>query len=75
MLFRSDSLQLKPAHKLLIAIDTDRAPDRGILNFIQQLMNKSQQSRIWFINQGKQLHNWQSLSLPLANPNWLEQGD
>ena len=70
-----DSLQLKPAHKLLIAIDTDRAPDRGILNFIQQLMNKSQQSRIWFINQGKQLHNWQSLSLPLANPNWLEQGD
>ena len=70
-----DSLQLKPAHKLLIAIDTDRAPDRGILNFIQQLINKSQQSRIWFINQGKQLHNWQSLSLPLANPNWLEQGD
>ena len=70
-----DSLQLKPAHKLLIAIDTDRAPDRGILNFIQQLINKSQQSRIWFINQGKQLHNWQSLSLPLANPNWLEQCD
>ena len=70
-----DYLQLKPAYKMLIAIDTDRAPDRGILNFIQQLMNKSQQSRIWFINQGKQLHNWQSLSLPLADPNWLEQGE
>ncbi len=70
-----DYLQLKPAYKMLIAIDTNRAPDRGILNFIQQLMNKSQQSRIWFINQGKQLHNWQSLSLPLADPNWLEQGE
>lgn len=68
-----DLLQLKPAYKVLIAIDTDRAPDRGVLNFVQQLMNKSQQSRIWFINQGKQLHNWQSLSLPLANPSWLDQ--
>ena len=68
-----DYLQLKPAKKLLIAIDTDRAPDRGLLNFIQQLINKSQQTRIWFINHGKQFHNWQSLSLPLAEPNWLEQ--
>ncbi|OCG43746.1 hypothetical protein A9G35_09480 [Gilliamella sp. Choc5-1] len=66
-----DYLQLTPAQKLLIAVDTDRAPDRGVLNFINQLINKSQQTRIWFINQGKQYHNWQSLSLQLAQPDWL----
>lgn len=68
-----DYFQLTPAKKLLIAIDTDRAPDRGVLNFINQLINKSQQSRIWFINQGKQYHNWQSLSLKLAKPDWLSE--
>ncbi|WP_085247827.1 DUF2868 domain-containing protein [Gilliamella mensalis] len=68
-----DYLQLMPAKKLLIAIDTDRSPDRGVLNFMNQLINKSQQSRIWFINQGKQYHNWQSLSLKLAEPNWLHE--
>lgn len=68
-----DYLQLSPAKKLLIAIDTDRSPDRGLLNFINQLMNKSQQCRIWFINQGKQYHNWQSLSLMQADPDWLTE--
>ncbi|MCO6557747.1 DUF2868 domain-containing protein [Gilliamella sp. ESL0232] len=68
-----DYLQLTPAQKLLIAVDTDRAPDRGVLNFINQLINKSQQTRIWFINQGKQYHNWQSLSLQLAQPDWLSE--
>ncbi|MWN32493.1 DUF2868 domain-containing protein [Gilliamella sp. Pra-s65] len=68
-----DYFQLTPAKKLLIAIDTDRAPDRGLLNFINQLINKSQQTRIWFINQGKQYHNWQSLSLQLAEPDWLSE--
>ncbi|MCO6548665.1 MAG: DUF2868 domain-containing protein, partial [Gilliamella sp.] len=68
-----DYLQLTPAKKLLIAIDTDRTPDRGVLNFINQLINKSQQTRIWFINQGKQYHNWQSLSLKLAQPDWLSE--
>lgn len=68
-----DYLQLSPAKKLLIAIDTDRSPDRGLLNFINQLMNKSQQCRIWFINQGKQYHNWQSLSLMQADPVWLTE--
>ncbi|OCG62624.1 DUF2868 domain-containing protein [Gilliamella sp. Fer4-1] len=68
-----DYLQLSPAKKLLIAIDTDRAPDRGMLNLINQLMNKSQQNRIWFINQGKQLNNWQDLSLQSATPTWLNE--
>ncbi|WP_294613770.1 DUF2868 domain-containing protein [uncultured Gilliamella sp.] len=68
-----DYLQLTPAQKLLIAIDTDRAPDRGILNLLNQLMSKSQQNRIWFINQGKQFDNWQSLSLQLAKPEWLSE--
>ncbi|OCG58395.1 hypothetical protein A9G41_09470 [Gilliamella sp. Nev5-1] len=68
-----DYLQLSPAKKLLIAIDTDRAPDRGMLNLIDQLMNKSQQNRIWFINQGKQLNNWQDLSLQSATPTWLNE--
>lgn len=66
-----DYLQLTPAKKLLIAIDTDRAPDRGMLNLINQLTSKSQQSRIWFINQGKQFNNWQALSLQSALPTWL----
>jgi hypothetical protein len=68
-----DYLQLSPAKKLLIAIDTDRTPDRGMLNLINQLMNKSQQNRIWFINQGKQLNNWQVLSLQSATPTWLNE--
>lgn len=68
-----DRLQLTPANKLLIAIDTDRSPDRGILNFLNQLMNKSQQNRVWFINQGKQFNNWQELSLQLATPAWLTE--
>lgn len=68
-----DYLQLAPAKKLLIAIDTDRTPDRGILNLLNQLMNKSQQSRIWFINRGKQYSNWQALSLQLAKPEWLSE--
>lgn len=68
-----DYLQLTPAQKLLIAIDTDRAPDRGILNLLNLLMNKSQQTRIWFINQGKQFDNWQALSLQLAQPKWLSE--
>ncbi|WP_160422558.1 DUF2868 domain-containing protein [Gilliamella sp. Lep-s35] len=68
-----DYLQLRPAKKLLIAIDTDRTPDRGVLNFINQLINKSQQTRIWFINQGKQYHNWQLHSLPLAQSDWLSE--
>lgn len=66
-----DYLQLSPAKKLLIAIDTDRTPDRGMLNLINQLMAKSVQSRIWLVNQGKQLNNWQSLSFELAEPTWL----
>ena len=68
-----DYLQLTPAKKLLIAIDTDRAPDRGMLNLINQLTSKSQQSRIWFINQGKQFNNWQALSLQSALPTWLSE--
>lgn len=68
-----DYLQLTPAKKLLIAIDTDRAPDRGMLNLINQLMNKSQQNRLWFINNGKQMKNWQALSLQLATPTWLSE--
>jgi hypothetical protein len=68
-----DYLQLSPAKKLLIAIDTDRTPDRGMLNLINQLINKSQQNRIWFINQGKQLNNWQVLSLQSATPTWLNE--
>ncbi|QYN44137.1 DUF2868 domain-containing protein [Gilliamella sp. ESL0441] len=68
-----DYLQLKPAQKLLIAIDTDRAPDRGVLNLLNQLIEKSQQSRIWFINQGKQLTNWQSLPYEFAGLSWLKK--
>lgn len=68
-----DYLQLSPAKKLLIAIDTDRTPDRGMLNLINQLINKSQQSRIWFINHGKQFNNWQALSLQTALPAWLDE--
>ncbi|MDF7667395.1 DUF2868 domain-containing protein [Orbaceae bacterium ESL0727] len=66
-----DYLQSSPAQKLLIAIDTDRTPDRGMTNLIHQLMTKSQQTAIWFINSGKQIKNWQALSLPFADPTWL----
>jgi hypothetical protein len=68
-----DYLQLKPAKKLLVAIDANRAPDRGILNLLNQLATKSQQYRIWFINEGKQYHNWQSLSLKSSIPTWLNE--
>lgn len=68
-------LQQHPAEKLLIAIDTDRAPDRGMLNVIQSLINKSAQSKLWFINQGRQLDNWQEcmskLGIESANPDWI----
>lgn len=70
-----DYLQVNPVQKLLIAIDTDRAPDRGIVNFITVLFQKAAQSRFWFINQGKQLKNWQALALPLADPSWLNSVD
>lgn len=68
-----DYLQINPAKKLLIAIDTDRSPDRGVLNLLSQLTEKSQQNRIWFINQGHQLNNWQSLPFEFAQPSWLKE--
>lgn len=58
-------------NKFLAAIDTNRATDRGMLNLIKKLMNKLQQSRIWFINQGKQFNNWQALSLQSTSLVWL----
>lgn len=70
-----DRLQHDPAKKLLIAIDADRSPDRGITNRIKLLCNKSQDCRIWLINQGRQHHNWldwmQTLPLEQANLAWL----
>lgn len=65
-----DYLQQYPAEKLLIAIDTDRAPDRGILNLITLLMGKSQQVRLWFVTQGRQYDNW----IESAKKIHLEQG-
>ncbi|WP_392565106.1 DUF2868 domain-containing protein [Utexia brackfieldae] len=72
-----DYLQQYPAQKLLIAIDTQRAPDRGILNLIIALINKSQQTRIWLLNEGKQYQNWRAdlaeLALLTAQPDWLTE--
>ncbi|WP_392561964.1 DUF2868 domain-containing protein [Orbus sturtevantii] len=75
-----DFLQQHPANKLLIAIDTDRSPDRGIINLIQLLAVKAADCRIWFINQGRQLNNWQEslskLKIVLADTSWLlDEGD
>lgn len=69
-----DFLQVNPSQKLLIAIDSNRAPDRGILNLIEQLVTKSVEYRIWFINQGQQLANWQSINFKTAEPSWLKEG-
>lgn len=70
-----DFLQLNPAEKLLIAIDTDRSPDRGIINLIEVLITKSMQSQLWFINQGRQWQNWQQslhkLNITVTNSLWL----
>lgn len=71
-----DYLQQNPAKKLLIAIDPDRAPDRGIMNLLKTLMSKSNQSKIWFIHStGRQMANWQSamqsLSLDSTELVWL----
>lgn len=70
-----DQLQQYPVHKMLIAIDSDRAPDRGLINLVMELANKSQICRVWFINQGKQYHNWQErlsdLDIQQAKPEWL----
>ena len=70
-----EHLQRYPAEKLLIAIDTDRSPERGITHLIKSLQGKSHNCRIWLINQGRQFHNWldciQSLQLEQANPTWL----
>lgn len=70
-----EHLQRYPAEKLLIAIDTDRSPERGITHLIKSLQGKSHYCRIWLINQGRQFHNWldciQSLQLEQANPTWL----
>lgn len=74
-----DFLQLQPAEKLLIAVDTDRSPDRGMLNLIKSLIQKSTHSKLWFINQGRQFTNWQEcladLDLEQATPTWLLNGD
>lgn len=71
-------LQQNPAEKLLIAIDTDRSPDRGMLNLIQVLTSKSSQSKLWFVNQGRQFENWQEgipkLGIEQATPSWLVEG-
>lgn len=68
-------LTQNPANKLLIAIDTDRSPDRGMINSIRLLVDKSQFTGIWFINNGRQLHNWiekiQELALDQTNLAWL----
>lgn len=74
-----DSLQKTPANRLLIAIDTDRSPDRGIINLIQSLTTKAVEAKIWFINQGRQFDNWQDaisdLMLVCTDPSWLLAGD
>jgi len=74
-----DFLQLHPAKKLLIAIDTDRSPDRGIINLIQSLSAKSAHCRLWFINKGRQINNWQEslvkLKIVQADTSWLIEGD
>lgn len=64
-----DHLTLEPAHKLMIAINSDRAPDRGMINLIRQLQQKSEVVGIWFINQGHQYANWQSC---LAENGWQD---
>ena len=68
-------LTQNPANKLLIAIDTDRSPDRGMINSIRLLVDRSQFTGIWFINNGRQLHNWiekiQELALDQTNLAWL----
>ncbi|RKS87236.1 uncharacterized protein DUF2868 [Orbus hercynius] len=73
-----DLLQQQPAEKLLIAIDSDRTPDRGMIHLIQTLASKSSQTKVWFINQGRQWNNWQenlaSLNIEQANSRWLLEG-
>jgi hypothetical protein len=70
-----DFLQVKPAQKLLIAIDSQRAPDRGFLHLIMELAAQSQQTAIWLINEGKQYQNWceclHSLSMISVQLDWL----
>lgn len=70
-----DFLQQNPAEKLLIAIDTNRSPDRGMINLINGLMKKSTQTKVWFINQGRQYNNWleslQKLNIEQVDSTWL----
>ncbi|WP_392563777.1 DUF2868 domain-containing protein [Orbus wheelerorum] len=74
-----DFLQQHPAEKLLIAIDTNRSPDRGIINLIQSLATKSVHCRLWFINQGRQFSNWQEslskLKMHQTDTAWLLKED
>lgn len=68
-------LQHNPAEKLLIAIDTNRSPDRGMINLINGLMQKSTQTKLWFINHGRQYNNWleslQKLNIEQTDSTWL----
>ncbi|QIQ21263.1 DUF2868 domain-containing protein [Zophobihabitans entericus] len=70
-------LYQNPAKKLLIAIDSDRTPDRGLINLVIELAGQAEQARIWFSHQGKQMHNWLSalveLKLTQAEPDWLQE--
>lgn len=70
-----DFLQVRPAQKLLIAIDSNRAPDRGFIHLIMELTAQSQQTAIWLINEGKQYQNWHecihSLSIESVQLDWL----
>lgn len=72
-----DFLQQHPAKKLLVAIDSDRSPDRGMMNLISLLTGKSSQCKIWFINQGRQFGNWQEsinkTNLEQATVSWLTE--
>lgn len=70
-----DFLQRNPTQKLLIAIDTNRVPDRGIINLVLLLKSKSIQCKLWFIQSGRQLDNWQeslaSINIEQTTPAWL----
>ncbi|XKM12463.1 DUF2868 domain-containing protein [Orbaceae bacterium ac157xtp] len=72
-----DTLQYKPANKLLIAIDTDRTPDRGLSHLLMQFKNKSHHCHVWFINHGRQYENWvqtaNNLNIKQSDSDWLKE--
>ncbi|MGL4861252.1 MAG: DUF2868 domain-containing protein [Enterobacteriaceae bacterium] len=76
-------LATRPAERLLIACDTRRSPDRGILRLISELASQSAACRIWLLAlhqcDSQRLSSWraalQQLQLSEAELTWLEAHD